>query len=149
MADCYGPEIRSRTMARVKGKNTGPELILRRALYAAGVRGWRCHRKDLPGKPDLAFGRARVAVFVDGGFWHGHPSKWWPGRSGAYWDKKISRNIQRDRQANEALERAGWRVIRLWDFEINRDPVAAVASVLAELESQPTTQRSGSFNRAG
>ncbi|MGI8731365.1 MAG: hypothetical protein ACR2LK_15525 [Solirubrobacteraceae bacterium] len=63
-------------MARVKGRDTGPEVTLRRALYAAGVRGWRCHRKSLPGRPDVAFGPARLAVFVDGAFWHGHPLAW-------------------------------------------------------------------------
>jgi DNA mismatch endonuclease, patch repair protein len=120
-------------MAQVKGRDTGPELALRRALFRAGVRGWRCHRKNLPGKPDLAFGRARLAVFVDGGFWHGHPSKYWPGRSGEYWDKKIARNQERDRQADADLIELGWRVLRLWDFEIERDPDAAAAQVVALL----------------
>jgi DNA mismatch endonuclease, patch repair protein len=120
-------------MARVRSKDTGPELALRRALWRIGVRGWRCHRKTLPGKPDLAFGRARVAVFVDGGFWHGHPSKWWPGRSGPYWDAKIGRNIVRDRAADEALTAMGWRVVRLWDFDVTADPDAAAARVRSEL----------------
>jgi DNA mismatch endonuclease, patch repair protein len=116
-------------MARVKGRDTGPELALRRALHRRGVRGWRCHRATLPGKPDLAFGRARLAVFVDGGFWHGHPSKWWLGRSGPYWDAKITRNIERDRRADDDLARLGWRVVRLWDFDVVRDPDAAAARV--------------------
>jgi DNA mismatch endonuclease (patch repair protein) len=119
--DTYSAEVRSEVMRRVKGKDTGPELALRRALYALEVRGWRCHRGDLPGKPDLAFGVAKVAVFVDGGFWHGHPSKWWPGRSGEYWDRKIARNQQRDANANAALEALGWQVIRVWDFELKAD----------------------------
>jgi DNA mismatch endonuclease, patch repair protein len=120
-------------MARVKGRDTGPEMRLRRALYAAGLRGWRCHRKDLPGKPDLVFGPSRVAVFVDGGFWHGHPSKWWPGRSGPYWDLKISRNIERDRQADAALRADGWQVIRFWDFEVIADLDRAVSRVRSAL----------------
>lgn len=122
-------------MARVKGRDTGPELTLRRALYGAGVRGWRCHRKNLPGKPDLAFGRARLAVFVDGGFWHGHPSRYWPGRSGDYWDEKIARNQERDRRADADLDALGWRVLRLWDFEIEQDPDAAARRVIAALPS--------------
>jgi DNA mismatch endonuclease, patch repair protein len=108
-------------MRRVKGRDTAPEMALRRALYRAGVRGWRCHRTDLPGKPDLAFGRVRLAVFVDGGFWHGHPSKYWPGRSGGYWDAKIARNQARDRKADADLAASGWRCLRMWDFEIERD----------------------------
>lgn len=120
-------------MACVKGRDTGPELLLRRALWAAGARGWRCHRKSLPGSPDLAFGRARLAVFVDGAFWHGHPKKWWLGRSGPYWDAKIARNVARDRRVDAELEARGWRVIRLWDFEIENDPRAAAELVTAML----------------
>src|SRR5688572_28401692 len=92
VADTRTAEQRSRIMAAVGSKNTGPELELRRALYAAGVRGWRCHYRRAPGTPDLAWPRRRVAVFVDGAFWHGHPSRHKPGRSGRYWDNKIERN---------------------------------------------------------
>lgn len=133
MPDTYPADVRSRVMARVRGRDTGPEIALRRALHAAGVRGWRCHRKDLPGRPDLAFGRARVAVFVDGGFWHGHPTKWWPGRSGPYWDAKIEGNIARDRRADVELESMDWRVLRLWDFEVEKDLDGAVKRVLREI----------------
>jgi len=129
MPDTYSPEVRSRVMARVKGRDTQPELRLRRALWALGVRGWRCHRRNLPGSPDLAFGRARLAVFVDGGFWHGHPSKYWPGRTSPYWDAKIARNKARDASVNQELEDLGWRVLRLWDFEVNADPVRAAEQV--------------------
>jgi DNA mismatch endonuclease, patch repair protein len=122
-------------MARVKGRDTRPELALRRALYAAGARGWRCHRRNLPGRPDLAFGRKRVAVFVDGAFWHGHPSRYWPGRSGAYWDAKIARNQERDRAADRDLAQLGWRVVRLWDFEVERDLDVCVARVLDALSA--------------
>jgi len=108
-------------MARIRSKDTKPELALRRALHARGIRGWRCHAKQVPGKPDIAFTRWRVAVFVDGCFWHGHPDFFTPGKSGAYWDAKIERTKQRDRQANDALLKAGWTVIRLWDFEVNAD----------------------------
>src|SRR4051812_11074315 len=120
MPDTYPPEVRSRVMRQVKGRDTSTELRLRRALYAAGVRGWRCHRADLPGKPDLVFGPKRVAVFVDGAFWHGHPTKWWHGRCGPYWDAKISRNMERDREVDMKLRDAGWRVVRLWDFEVEK-----------------------------
>ena len=122
MPDSYSADVRSRVMASVRSRDTGPELLLRRTLWARGIRGYRCHRKDLPGSPDLAFGPSRVAVFVDGGFWHGHPSKWWPGRSGEYWDAKIQRNMARDRRVDQELADAGWRVVRLWDIDIARCP---------------------------
>lgn len=128
--DTYPPDVRSRVMARVKGRDTGPELLLRRTLYGAGVRGWRCNRKDLPGKPDLAFGPAKVAVFVDGAFWHGHPSKYWPGRTSPYWDEKIARNQARDRRVEDELQSMGWRVCRLWDFEVEKAPVEAADRVM-------------------
>jgi DNA mismatch endonuclease (patch repair protein) len=133
MTDFLSKETRSRVMSRIRSKDTKPELALRRALWQAGVRGWRVHRKGLPGKPDLAFGRRRVAVFVDGCFWHGHPDFFKPGKSGAYWDAKIARTQERDRLANEALAEAGWRVVRLWDFEVERDLAGCVERVLAEL----------------
>lgn len=118
-------------MSRVRTRDTAPELALRRALYAAGVRGWRVHR-PLPGKPDLVFGRAQVAVFVDGAFWHGHPD-YYRGQSGDFWDKKIAANRSRDERVNGELAALGWTVIRIWDFEVERDPVACVERIRAAL----------------
>ena len=129
MADTYDAATRSKVMRRVKGQNTKPEILLRKAMYAVGLRGWRCHRSDLPGNPDVAFGRARLAVFVDGAFWHGHPSKYWRGRSGGYWDDKIERNIARDRAVNERLTTHGWNVVRLWDFDVEADPEQAAQRI--------------------
>ncbi len=129
-------------MARVRGRDTGPELALRRALWAAGVRGWRCHRRDLPGRPDLAFSRARLAVFVDGAWWHGHPDYFTPGKSGDFWDRKITGNVERDRRADADLAAAGWRVVRLWDFEMARNAEAAARRVVAALAEAATSKRS-------
>lgn len=133
MPDTYPPEMRSRVMAAVKGQDTGPELALRRALYAAGVRGWRCHRRDLPGRPDLAFGRSRLAVFIDGAFWHGRPDRYWQGRSGPYWDAKIARNQARDRRVDAELVALGWGVVRLWDDDVDADPDVAARRVIEAL----------------
>ncbi len=131
-------------MARVRTRNTAPEIALRRALYAAGLRGWRLHR-PLPGRPDLAFGRARLCVFVDGAFWHGHPN-YYSGQSGEFWDRKIERNRQRDKRVNEELSKLGWRVLRLWDFEVERDPADCVRRVLEELRiGQEPSEARGSF----
>ncbi len=118
-------------MARVRTRDTAPEVALRRALYAAGVRGWRLHR-PLPGKPDLAFGRARLAVFVDGAFWHGHPD-YYRGQSGEFWDKKIATNRARDERTNRELTSLGWIVLRLWDFEVDKDLAGCVERVRAAL----------------
>jgi DNA mismatch endonuclease (patch repair protein) len=125
-------------MARIRSKDTGPELMLRRALHHSGLRGWRCQMRTLPGKPDLAFTRWKVAVFVDGRFWHGHPDYFTLGKSGAYWDEKIARTQTRDRLANEALSEQGWRVLRFWDFEIESDLdrcVKLITETLAETKT--------------
>lgn len=135
MADTRTPEQRSRIMAAIKGKHTKPEVELRRALHAAGIRGWRTHYKRAAGTPDLAWPSLRVAVFVDGAFWHGHPSRHRPGRSGAYWDDKISKNIARDRRIEAELSDAGWSVLRVWDFEVRKalpDVVDCVVETLRQ-----------------
>jgi DNA mismatch endonuclease (patch repair protein) len=129
MADNLTREQRSRTMSRIRRRDTVPEMLLRRALWAAGLRGYRLDTRTLPGRPDLTWTRQRVAVFVDGAFWHGHPSAFTPGKSGAYWDAKIQGNVERDRRADAALHEAGWTVIRLWDFEVRRDLAGCVGRI--------------------
>src|SRR5690554_229053 len=108
-------------MASIGKVNTAPEVKLRRALWAAGFRGYRLHRRDLPGTPDLAWIGKKIAVFVDGAFWHGHPSAFTPGKSGQFWDEKIRQNIARDERVDAELLESGWTVIRLWDFEVAKD----------------------------
>jgi DNA mismatch endonuclease (patch repair protein) len=125
-------------MSGIRGRDTGPELALRRALWAAGVRGWRCHWKGPAGRVDVAFTRWRLAVFVDGSFWHGHPSKWQPGRWQGYWDQKIRRNVERDRVQDAALAEAGWTVLRVWDFEVEQDPSGVARQVAQALERRVT-----------
>lgn len=124
-------------MARIRSKDTKPEIALRQALHAAGIRGWRCHPKAVAGKPDIAFIRRRVAIFVDGRFWHGHPDFFTPGKSGPYWDAKIARTQERDRLANEALGATGWEVLRFWDFEVEDDLERVVSDVLEVLRARP------------
>jgi DNA mismatch endonuclease (patch repair protein) len=122
-------------MARIKGRDTKPELVLRRALWALGVRGWRCHRKDLPGRPDIAFGRARLAIFVDGAFWHGHPSKFKAGQSGEFWDRKIAQNVARDQRVDAELSSEGWTVVRVWDFDVLDNPVGTAERIQDHLRA--------------
>lgn len=119
-------------MRRVRSKDTGPELALRRAAWASGLRGWRCHPAGVPGRPDLAWPGLRIAVFVDGAFWHGHPDYYW-GQSGPFWDAKIDRNRARDREVDAELHARGWRVVRLWDFEISDDPDRCVRVIADEV----------------
>jgi DNA mismatch endonuclease (patch repair protein) len=116
-------------MARIRGRDTKPELALRRALRARGVVGYRCHSSAIPGRPDVAFVGAKLAIFVDGGFWHGHPQHFTFGKSGPVWDAKIRRNMERDMEVNSALFEAGWSVLRFWDFEIESGADAAAARI--------------------
>ena len=120
-------------MRRVRTQDTAPEIALRKALYAAGVRGWRCHPPKVPGRPDLVFSRASLAVFIDGAFWHGHPDHY-HGQSGPFWDKKIAANRERDRRVNWILEGNGWTVLRFWDFEIEKALADCVARVMSALD---------------
>ncbi|GFG87764.1 DNA glycosylase [Mycolicibacter algericus DSM 45454] len=109
-------------MAAIRAKDTKPELALRAALRRAGATGYRLHRKDIPGSPDLSFIRWKVAVFVDGVFWHGHPDHWNPETASSdYWRTKIARNIERDRAADSALREMGWSVVRVWDQDVKND----------------------------
>jgi DNA mismatch endonuclease (patch repair protein) len=140
LTDFLSPETRSKVMSRIRSKDTKPELILRRELFRHGIRGWRCHAKHIAGKPDLAFTRWRVAIFVDGCFWHGHPEFFTPGKSGAYWDAKIARTQERDRIANEKLGETGWQVLRFWDFEVEQDLASCVGRVVAALEEAANTR---------
>lgn len=133
MADHLSKEGRSRNMAAIRSKNTKPEIALRMALRQLGCSGYRLHRNDIPGRPDIAFIGKRLAVFVDGAYWHGHPDHWHPETASAYWLAKITRNRERDLAANDALVSQGWRVIRLWDFEVMADPVGCAAQVATHL----------------
>jgi DNA mismatch endonuclease, patch repair protein len=121
-------------MASIRSTNTGPERLLRGALWRLGARGWRCQWRGPGGRIDIAFTRWRVAVLVDGSFWHGHPSKWQPGRWQGYWDEKIKRNIARDRRQERALAEAGWTVLRFWDFEVEQDAYGVASRVQGAVE---------------
>ncbi len=126
---------RSANMRANRRKDTKPELALRRALHARGYRYRKDYRLDLPGarvRPDIAFTARRVAVFVDGCFWHccpEHGSQ--PASNTWYWAPKLARNVERDAAADAALAAAGWRVVRVWEHEPVESAVAAVAGALA------------------
>jgi DNA mismatch endonuclease, patch repair protein len=134
MVDKLSAEQRRNLMRRIRTKDTAPEIALRRALWAAGMRGWRLHPREILGRPDLVFRKHRLAVFVDGAFWHGHPD-YYHGQSGPFWDEKIARNQRRDELVNAGLAADGWRVLRFWDFETERDPVSCVERVREALRA--------------
>jgi DNA mismatch endonuclease (patch repair protein) len=133
--DTLTPEERSQRMALVRGKDTKLEMRFRRALWAAGVRGWRCHVRTVFGKPDVAWPGRKIAVFIDSAWWHGHPSRWTPGKLAANWDEKIARNKQRDAEVTDRLIQEGWCVLRFWDFEIEHGLDECVASVMVALRA--------------
>lgn len=140
MADHLSPEGRSRNMAAIRAKNTKPELALRAGLRQVGATGYRLHRKDIPGKPDLCFIRWKVAVFVDGVFWHGHPDHWNPETASSdYWRGKIARNIERDRAADAALTAMGWAVVRMWDIDVKADVAECAGRVTEALKTRGWT----------
>jgi DNA mismatch endonuclease (patch repair protein) len=120
MTDVYGPEKRSAVMRRVKGRDTAPELTVRRALTKLGAR-YRLHRKDLPGNPDIVMPGRRLALFVHGCFWHGHDCARGarvPKQNRDYWVAKVARNVARDAKSREALAALGWRVETIWECEL-------------------------------
>ena len=112
---------RSEIMRRIRGKNTTPEIAVRRILRDLGFPGYRLHRKDLSGRPDIAFVGRRKAIFVNGCFWHGHSCKVGlrrPKSNQDYWNPKIERNILKDSLDIKALENIGWKVLVVWECEI-------------------------------
>ena len=113
---------RSRLMASVRQRDTDPETALRRALFACGLRYRLTTKPRLPGTPDIVFRGSRVAVFVDGCFWHGCPAHGsWPKSNADFWRAKIERNRERDHDVDEALTREGWLPVRVWEHEIKQD----------------------------
>ena len=114
-----------------RGKDTGPELTLRSALWAAGVRGYRLHRKTIPGRPDLSFGRQSVAVFVNGCYWHRCPrcNLPMPKKHKMFWKRKFTLNKERDGRKRAELKAEGWRVLTIWECEIREDIDACVSRV--------------------
>ena len=121
MADDMTPEQRRKNMQHIRSKDTSIEIKLRNALWHEGVR-YRKNFKEIPGKPDIAITKYRIAVFCDSSFWHGRnfDTKKPVDTNHEYWDKKIRRNMERDQEVNMQLKALGWTVLRFWDVEINK-----------------------------
>ncbi|MBY3307513.1 DNA mismatch endonuclease Vsr [Rhizobium laguerreae] len=118
MIDKLSPQARSDLMARVKNKDTGPELLVRRIAHGLGFR-FRLHGNDLPGRPDLVFRRWRRVIFVHGCFWHRHDCgrATTPRTNTEFWERKFSRNVARDKAALEALDAMGWSTLTIWECQ--------------------------------
>ncbi|WP_290460700.1 very short patch repair endonuclease [Bacteroides caecimuris] len=120
MADVKTPEQRSRNMAAIKGKDTKPEIIVRKYLFSRGLR-FRVQVKKLPGNPDIVLPKYKTVIFVNGCLWHGHEGcKYFrlPKSNVEFWKEKIERNIERDRESMQALLDLRWKVIRVWECEL-------------------------------
>lgn len=110
---------RSYCMSRIRGRDTKPEVMLRRTLWKRGLR-YRIH-SGLPGRPDIVFPARKIAIFVDGCFWHRCPQHWKaPETNAAFWEQKILANQLRDERVNRVLEEAGWRVFRVWEHDVRK-----------------------------
>lgn len=138
MADIFTREKRSEIMSRVRSKNTKAELLFRKALsakvYPEGLR-YRLHYKKTSGSPDIVFVSRKVAIFVDGDFWHGRnygkdgKSRFWK----KFWRDKIETNIRRDRRIDGKLKRDGWKVVHLWESDLKKDMEKCLARVMKKL----------------
>ncbi|MGA2875821.1 MAG: very short patch repair endonuclease [Nitrososphaerales archaeon] len=138
MTDVLTKTQRSYNMSRIRGKNTQAELAIRRRLRSAGLKGYRIHY-DLPGRPDVVFTKQRLAVFVDGCFWHMCPADFRvPATRTYFWTQKIRKNVSRDRRVDLALAERGWKVIRVWEHEIAENPDVVVTAIAEALESTET-----------
>lgn len=134
MADVVDADTRSRMMAGIRGRDTKPELLLRRALHALGLR-YRLHHGKLPGKPDLVFPRHGAVIFVHGCFWHRHETCRYatiPATRPEFWMEKFRSNVERDRRNQEDLLATGWRVAIVWECILKKHSADNVARALAE-----------------
>lgn len=138
MADVHSKEIRSFNMSQIKGKDTKPEILVRKFLFANGIR-YRLHDKRLPGKPDMVFPKYKKVVFIHGCFWHGHENcKYFvvPKTRTEWWLNKINSNKKKDTESMYALKKLGWKVITIWECELkanNKDK--KLKSIIREFKS--------------
>jgi len=121
MADVHTKKQRSYNMSMIKYRDTKPEVSLRKLLFAHGVRGYRVHYKLL-GKPDIVFPKKKIAVFIDGCFWHKCPKCFVkPQTNKKFWQEKINSNVERDKNVNKQLKKAGWKIIRIWEHDVKKN----------------------------
>jgi len=122
--DIWSKEKRSDVMSKIRSKNTKPEKLLRSLLHKQGLR-FRIHKKDLPGKPDIVFSKRKIAIFVHGCFWHYHKDcneGRIPSSNSKFWKEKLERNVAKDEKITSILTSMGWKVLTVWECEIEKNP---------------------------
>lgn len=137
--DVWSKAKRSEVMSKIRSKNTKPEIMLRKILFAKGYR-YRVHNKDLPGKPDIVLRKYRTAIFVHGCFWHYHQDcreGRIPDTNTTFWKTKLSKNVIRDEKNKQALLTDGWKVITVWECEIEKQTESVLKSIELVLRSDP------------
>jgi DNA mismatch endonuclease, patch repair protein len=139
MPDNLTPEQRKRAMSRVKQNDTDLEVTIRSGLHRLGYR-FRKNVRTLPGKPDVVFSKERVAVFIDGDFWHGYRFPEWEHKVSDFWKNKINKNRARDRKNFRKLRRMGWVVIRIWQHEIRKTPAECVQRIITAVGRSRSSQ---------
>jgi DNA mismatch endonuclease, patch repair protein len=136
MPDRFPKKTRSFIMSRIRSTNTGIEKLVFRKLKASGIR-FKKHYKKITGTPDVASPKKKIAIFIDGDFWHGFGYPSWKGRlHSAFWRSKIERNRARDRRTFAKLRREGWKVARVWEHELLEDPDRAIGKIRGFITSQ-------------
>ena len=138
MADVLSKEQRKRCMSNVKGKNTKPEIMVRKYLFEHGYR-YRLHRKDLPGKPDIVLPKYKTAIFINGCFWHGHKDcKYFtlPETNTEFWKSKIDSNIKRDKESHDELSKLGWKVIDIWQCNLKKDKTLTLENLIKSINNE-------------
>jgi len=133
--DVHSKEQRSYNMSQIKGKNTKPEILVRKYLFSLGFR-YRVNYKKLPGKPDIVLPKYKTLIFIDGCFWHGHIGCRYfviPKTRTEFWTDKISANIETDRTVREKLENMGWLVLTIWECELKKEKREKTLSNLTEM----------------
>lgn len=144
MSDNVDPATRSKIMTSIRGRNTKPELKVRRGLHQLGLR-FRLYRRDLPGSPDLVFPKYKAVLFVHGCFWHRHGScglAYTPSSNSHKWAEKFNANVERDRRQVALLQQAGWRVFIVWECALRvKDSSDLLAAVAAELRAGKRSYR--------
>jgi DNA mismatch endonuclease, patch repair protein len=134
MVDVLNVTQRSYNMSRIRGKNTSPEIKIRKMLFSEGIRGYRIHY-NLPGKPDIVFIKKKIAIFIDGCFWHKCPVCFKePETRKEFWIEKIDKNVERDLEINKLLKNMGWKVIRIWEHDVRKNPIDVVNMITQYLQ---------------
>ncbi|VBT67598.1 DNA mismatch endonuclease Vsr [Burkholderia pseudomallei] len=133
MVDNMTAEQRRMTMSRIRSRDTKVELTVRKELHRRGYR-FRVNAAWLAGKPDIVFTKIRLAIFIDGDFWHGWQFERWADKLAPYWHEKISGNIARDRRRRALLRREGWTVMRLWEHDVRKNFERCIRRIEAKLD---------------